>query len=85
MTYVSPAALGLYFFVGGIIACIQTLIINTMRPKIRQKIAAELKANPPKKIVSTPKKVTKPAATQTTTNMHTNNRKRNAGKQNRHK
>ena len=36
MTFVSPAGLGLYFFVGGVFACIQTLIINAMRPKIKQ-------------------------------------------------
>ncbi|WP_282708932.1 membrane protein insertase YidC [Ligilactobacillus sp. Marseille-Q7487] len=88
MAYVSPAALGLYFFVGGIIACIQTLIINAMRPKIRQKVAAELKANPPKKVVAkvTPTKpVSSASNNQKTADMHANNRKRNAGKQQRRK
>lgn len=55
MTYISPAGLGLYFFVGGIFACIQTLIINYMRPRIRKEVLAELKKNPvkqPKKVVT---------------------------------
>lgn len=43
MTFISPAGLGLYFFVGGVFACIQTLIINAMRLKIKQQIAEELK------------------------------------------
>ncbi|KRN88907.1 membrane protein insertase YidC [Ligilactobacillus ceti] len=42
MTFVAPAGLGLYFFIGGIFACLQTLIINSMRPRIREKIQKEL-------------------------------------------
>ena len=61
MTYISPAGLGLYFFVGGIFACIQTLIINYMRPRIRKEVLAELKKNPvkqPKKVVTEAKETT---------------------------
>lgn len=50
MTYISPAGLGLYFFIGGIFACIQTLIINFMRPRIRKDIKKELKINQLKKL-----------------------------------
>lgn len=84
MTYISPAGLGLYFFVGGIFACIQTLIINYMRPRIRKEVLAELKKNPvkqPKKVVTEAKETTiEPSPTSATSK-----KKRNAGKQNRHK
>lgn len=45
----APAGLGLYFFVGGIFACIQTLIINLYRPRIRKQIEAENANRPVKK------------------------------------
>ena len=84
MTYISPAGLGLYFFVGGIFACIQTLIINYMRPRIRKEVLAELKKNPvkqPKKVVTEAKETT----IESSPTSATSNQKRNAGKQNRHK
>lgn len=84
MTYISPAGLGLYFFVGGIFACIQTLLINIMRPRIRANIEAELKAKPAKTVIakeSQPTVVKQPAKASAP---KTHNRKRNAGKQ-RHK
>lgn len=84
MTYISPAGLGLYFFVGGIFACIQTLIINYMRPRIRKEVLADLKKNPvkqPKKVVTEAKETT----IESTTTSVTSKKKRNAGKQNRHK
>ena len=84
MTYISPAGLGLYFFVGGIFACIQTLLINIMRPRIRANIEAELKAKPAKAVIakeSQPTVVKQPAKASAP---KTHNRKRNAGKQ-RHK
>ncbi|MDN2453073.1 membrane protein insertase YidC [Lactobacillus sp. UCMA15818] len=87
MTFVSPAGLGLYFFVGGIFACLQTILVNAMRPKIRAEIEAELKKNPPKKIVTpaTPV-VEKPESKKgNNNNVSTNNRSRNAGKQHRNK
>lgn len=87
MTFVSPAGLGLYFFVGGIFACLQTILVNAMRPKIRAEIEAELKKNPPKKIVTpaTPV-VEKPESKKgNNNNVSNNNRSRNAGKQHRNK
>lgn len=84
MTYISPAGLGLYFFVGGIFACIQTLIINYMRPRIRKEVLTELKKNPvkqPKKVVTEAKETT----IESSPTSATSKKKRNAGKQNRHK
>lgn len=84
MTYISPAGLGLYFFVGGIFACIQTLIINYMRPRIRKEVLAELKKNlvkQPKKVVTEAKETT----IESSPTSATSKKKRNAGKQNRHK
>ncbi|WP_405256861.1 membrane protein insertase YidC [Ligilactobacillus murinus] len=84
MTYISPAGLGLYFFVGGIFACIQTLIINYMRPRIRKEVLAELKKNPvkqPKKVVTEAKETT----IESSPTSATSKKERNAGKQNRHK
>ncbi len=84
MTYISPAGLGLYFFVGGIFACIQTFIINYMLPRIRKEVLAELKKNPvkqPKKVVTEAKETT----IESSPTSATSKKKRNAGKQNRHK
>ena len=81
MTLISPAGLGLYFFVGGVFACIQTLIINAMRPKIKQQIAEELKKNQPKKVVL-PKK---PAPSKEDIAKKHAKANRNAGKQRKHK
>lgn len=88
MTYISPAGLGLYFFIGGIFACIQTLIINFMRPRIRKDIKKELKNKPIKEVtVESPVKKTddEKKVTSVSKDMHEKNRKRNAGKQNRKK
>ena len=85
ISFRAPAGLGLYFFVGGIFACIQTLIIYLYRPRIRASVEAEMKKNPPKVVVP-PAPVT-PAQPKTTTiaQEHGENRKRNAGKQQHHK
>ncbi|WP_057875793.1 membrane protein insertase YidC [Liquorilactobacillus aquaticus] len=89
MTIISPAGLGLYFFIGGIFACIQTLLINLMRPKIRAEIQAQMKKNQPKKIItpSAPpvqKKSSKSTVQKNTqSDTQSTNRKRNAGKQKR--
>lgn len=48
----SPAGLGIYFFIGGVFAVIQTLIINLYRPKMRNKILEEAKDNPPKVVLT---------------------------------
>lgn len=88
ITYISPAGLGLYFFVGGIFACLQTLIILFMRPRIKKQIAADLKDNP----IKAPAKKPRPVVEQETVQkekqqqeMHNKNRQRNAGKQKHHK
>lgn len=85
MTLISPAGLGLYFFVGGIFACVQTYIINLMRPRIRKQIKAELKNKPTPTVVASKPTTPKTASTTSTTaqQMHQENQKRNAGKQNR--
>lgn len=65
-TMSSPAGLGLYFFVGGLFACLQTLIINFYRPRIRREIKEKMKDQPapvvapvvkPTPTVTTPKPV----------------------------
>lgn len=88
ITYISPAGLGLYFFVGGIFACLQTLTILFMRPRIKKQIAADLKDNP----IKAPAKKPRPVVEQETVQkekqqqeMHNKNRQRNAGKQQHHK
>lgn len=52
-TFSTPAGLGLYFAVGGVFACIQTVLINMYRPKIRAQVQEEMKKNPPKIIEPT--------------------------------
>lgn len=88
ITYISPAGLGLYFFVGGIFACLQTLIILFMRPRIKKQIAADLKDNPIKAPAKKPRPVVEQEAVQKEKQqqeMHNKNRQRNAGKQQHHK
>lgn len=91
-TMSSPAGLGLYFFVGGLFACFQTLIINFYRPKIRREIKEQMESRPkPKPVVepvvakpATPASsaaTSQPAAAKT---QEKKNRNRNAGKQQRH-
>jgi len=87
----SPAGLGIYFFIGGLFACLQTLIINLYRPRIRKDVAAEMKNV---KTVNVDDLIPKqPAPSNEDTNSNDsntnkrpnngNNRQRNAGKQNR--
>ncbi|MFC6207965.1 membrane protein insertase YidC [Levilactobacillus tongjiangensis] len=85
-TMSSPAGLGLYFFVGGLFACIQTLIINFYRPRIRKEIQAKMKENPAPVVEPVVTKPAEPepkavAAKQTSVK----NRNRNAGKQQHHR
>ncbi|WP_412988238.1 membrane protein insertase YidC [Pediococcus siamensis] len=85
ISFRAPAGLGLYFFVGGIFACIQTLIIYWYRPRIRASVEAEMKKNPPKVVLPPePAKAASSATTQTVAQEHLSNRKRNAGKQQHH-
>jgi len=81
MAMISSAGLGLYFFIGGIFAVIQTVLINLYRPKIKREIEAELKKNPPRKVI---KPIIEAPATPIETKPTTPKPKgnRNAGKQN---
>ncbi|WP_220750824.1 membrane protein insertase YidC [Apilactobacillus xinyiensis] len=85
-TLQSPAGLGIYFFIGGIFICIQTLIINMYRPKIRREILEQAKKNPPKKVVKevheSDKNNESPEIEKSEDNKN-KNRQRNSGKQNR--
>ncbi|USS91170.1 membrane protein insertase YidC [Fructilactobacillus carniphilus] len=51
VTMSSPAGLGIYFFIGGLFAILQQLIVNAYRPKIVAQVNAEAKRNPPKVVV----------------------------------
>lgn len=92
VTFSTPAALGLYFFVGGLFACLQTLIIAWYRPRIRQQVAEELKqkaAAAPKPVVATetttsPTSTAPSQPTPATSAAPQPPKKRNAGKQQHH-
>lgn len=92
VTFSTPAALGLYFFVGGLFACLQTLIIAWYRPRIRQQVAEELKqkaAAAPKPVVATetttsPTSTAPSRPTPATSTAPQPPKKRNAGKQQHH-
>ncbi|HAT54735.1 MAG TPA: OxaA precursor [Lactobacillus sp.] len=62
VTFSTPAALGLYFFVGGLFACLQTLIIAWYRPRIRKQVAKELEKNAANKPAPTPVQATEAPA-----------------------
>lgn len=89
VTMSAPAGLGLYFFVGGLFACLQTLIINYFRPRIRREVEEELKKHPIKTPTPTAAKSVKATEQTVETNAPKNrnarpNEGRNAGKQQRH-
>ncbi|KAF0422099.1 membrane protein insertase YidC [Pediococcus pentosaceus] len=95
-TFSSPGGLGLYFAVGGVFACIQTLAINLYRPKIKARIQEEMKKNPPKivepngpvdlkNITETATEVTGEPETKPVSKPQNNKPRRNAGKQNHHR
>lgn len=81
-TLTAPAGLGIYFFIGGLFACVQTLIINMYRPRIRKNIAKE---NEGKKVVTVEDLMPSPAPVENEKpagpNVHERNRQRNSGKQ----
>ncbi|UDM32604.1 membrane protein insertase YidC [Lentilactobacillus laojiaonis] len=85
-TMSSPAGLGLYFFIGGLFACLQTIIINLYRPKIKRDIEKEMAELEPISVDELlPKKIVSDESSnenQSTPNKNVNNHKRNAGKQN---
>ncbi|EKK20695.1 Inner membrane protein translocase component YidC, OxaA protein [Fructilactobacillus florum 8D] len=51
VTLSSPAGLGIYFFIGGVFAIVQQLIVNAYRPRIIKNIQAETAKNPPKVVL----------------------------------
>lgn len=87
----SSAGLGLYFFIGGLFAILQTIMVNAYRPRIRRQIAAEAKQKP----IKVPKAPARPQGQDAATasaidqlkkaspakKMAQRNRQRNAGKQ----
>ena len=84
----SSAGLGVYFFIGGLFAILQTILINAYRPRLRKQIKLEM-ANKPKKpakpiIETKPVTEEKPTAAIEAlkqTKPSQNRRPRNAGKQ----
>lgn len=89
----SPAGLGIYFFIGGVFAILQQLIVNSYRPRIIKKINEEAKKNPPKIIIpdtlnSIENDVEKEEHNQTNEQLKTQsekNRNRNKNRQKHHK
>ncbi|TFI70912.1 membrane protein insertase YidC [Carnobacterium divergens] len=85
-TLQSPAGLGLYWLVGGVFACFQTLITNLYhKPKIKAAIAEEMKNRPIQPAVVQKAKPIKAEEISTASKKNTPNPKkgRNSGKQNR--
>lgn len=89
----SSAGLGLYFFIGGLFAILQTWLINAYRPRLKKQIAKEMKDHPIKKPVIDAQPV-QPNASTSENDRHestvaqlqnktqpTQNKRRNAGKQ----
>lgn len=88
--FASPAGVLLYWLVGGIFAIIQQLMTTyILKPKLKAKVAEEYRLNPPKPYrpqaaTGQPKDVTASSKTSPVTKaISDNNKKRNAGKQNR--
>ena len=86
----SSAGLGLYFFIGGLFAILQTWMINAYRPRLKNQIAKEMKNQPVKRPVVT----AQPTSSSTTSHESAveqlqnkpqskpkGNKRRNAGKQ----
>lgn len=46
----ASAGLGIYFFIGGLFAVIQTLAINAYRPRMRKRLDKQMKEHPIKKV-----------------------------------
>ncbi len=82
-TISAPAGLGIYFFIGGLFACLQTIIMNLYRPGIRKKIAKEMEGKKPVTVEDLMPKapINQSNGTDTKENIHNRNRQRNAGKQ----
>lgn len=84
ISWTSSAGLGIYFFIGGLFAILQTWLVNAYRPRIRRQVRAEAAKNPaPAKPVgpATEQATPTPLAAPTPTTPRKN---RNAGKQHHH-
>ncbi len=77
ISWQASAGLGLYFFIGGLFAILQTILVNAYRPRIRKQIHEEMKNKPVKPIVDVPAS-SSPASSNPA---KPKNRNRNAGKQ----
>lgn len=78
----APAGLGIYFFIGGLFACLQTLIINLYRPRIRKNIAKEMEGRQKVTVEDLlPKAAPEPQTPSEVQTEHNRNRQRNSGKQ----
>ncbi len=85
-TLSAPAGLGLYFFIGGLFACVQTLIIDLYRPKIRRDVEKEMGEIKQVVVDDIPTPVSEEQEDHSLpTSPKKNNRNRNAGKQHRNK
>ena len=85
-TLSAPAGLGLYFFIGGLFACVQTLIINLYRPKIRRDVEKEMGEIKPVVVDDIPTPISEDKKDRNLSKSpKNNNRNRNAGKQHRNK
>ncbi|MBM7544227.1 YidC/Oxa1 family membrane protein insertase [Weissella beninensis] len=87
-SWTTSAGLGLYFFIGGLFAIIQTLIINILRPRIKDNIAKNFVVKNVaddilKNLETEDSKQTSESKIATNKN-NEKNTKRNAGKQNKH-
>lgn len=85
ISWQASAGLGLYFFIGGVFAILQTWLVNIYRPRIRKQIHEEMKKNPPKPVeplVTTPASA---APAKGATSAPRPRKNRNAGKQHHHK
>ncbi|TMS99176.1 membrane protein insertase YidC [Apilactobacillus kunkeei] len=91
VTFSAPAGLGIYFFISGLFACLQTLIINMYRPKIRAEVEAQAaaQAQSDEKVIlhdveeDNSSNEHKQIDTVEEHETHEDLRKRNSGKQNR--
>ena len=83
ISFSSPAGVTLYWVVGGIFSCIQSLITTLYhKPKVKAELAEHFDKNPIKAVKPTVKDVTPKTAT-TPLNNKKNTNGRNAGKQQR--
>ena len=86
----SSAGLGLYFFIGGLFAILQTWLINAYRQHLKKQIAQEVKNRPAPKPVVHPQPMTNTKVDHQDTIQQLQNKpvtkpkRRNAGKQQHH-